>query len=93
MVMPTRREMPALLSKHVPNGKQPAVPTQPRKSKALVAYDFALDELLARLVEHSSTAREAIYDTDHSLMGLQAANVVVRADAHHYRYNRRACLP
>eukprot|EP00965_Chrysotila_dentata_P237228 6201765-Pleurochrysis_carterae.AAC.3 len=63
LVKPTRREMPTLPSKPVPKGEQPDAPTQPRKSNALiVAYDFAADELLARLVEHSSTAREAMYD-------------------------------
>eukprot|EP00965_Chrysotila_dentata_P084739 2796427-Pleurochrysis_carterae.AAC.1 len=35
----------------------------PPLPKTLAAYDFALDELLARLVEHCAPAREAIYDT------------------------------
>eukprot|EP00965_Chrysotila_dentata_P009858 321604-Pleurochrysis_carterae.AAC.1 len=37
--------------------KQPPLPKNP------VVYDFALDELLARLVEHCSKARESIYET------------------------------
>mmetsp|Transcript_56390 Transcript_56390/g.122780 ORF Transcript_56390/g.122780 Transcript_56390/m.122780 type:complete len:304 (+) Transcript_56390:223-1134(+) len=65
MVSPTRRIMPPTTVHQPPTSRNPDQPStrQPRKPRSLIAYDFALDELLARLVEHSSTAREAIYET------------------------------
>eukprot|EP00965_Chrysotila_dentata_P060465 2004104-Pleurochrysis_carterae.AAC.1 len=65
MVSPTRRVMPPTAIKRAfgVNPHDEARVQLPPLPKSMAAYDFALDELLARLVEHSAPAREAIYDT------------------------------
>eukprot|EP00965_Chrysotila_dentata_P153405 5070912-Pleurochrysis_carterae.AAC.1 len=66
MVQPTRRVMPPTATKRVPRNKKTgasAAVQHPPVPKSLVAYGFKLDELLARLVEHCESAREAIYET------------------------------
>eukprot|EP00965_Chrysotila_dentata_P147216 4860828-Pleurochrysis_carterae.AAC.1 len=62
MVSPIRRVMPLSAVAKTRSRSEPSV-QQPENPKSLVVYDFPLDELLARLVEHCPTAREAIYDT------------------------------
>eukprot|EP00965_Chrysotila_dentata_P013121 432885-Pleurochrysis_carterae.AAC.1 len=62
VVNPVRRMMPRL---RIPTARNSATPptSTPHKDKDLVAYDFPVDELFARLMEHSATARDAVYET------------------------------
>ena len=39
------------------------LPLQPKKTRKRMAYDFEVDALLVRLMEHSATARSQVYDT------------------------------